>query len=191
MSRRITCLIAASTLVVGAAVAVPTATAAAPKHEGTHVSKTATTVSVPDPQQLITVLNQVEKRIQQAQSSGKMAPHDLAGLDTLFSSVEVSVLALLNAVTSTVGLPSIPGLPKSADLPAAKQLEKNVKAALAKVAPADLGGLGSLLGSVVGVVMGLLNTLTGLLGLPALPGLPPLPPLPPVGGLPIPPVPGS
>ncbi|HZE50398.1 MAG TPA: hypothetical protein VE074_12600, partial [Jatrophihabitantaceae bacterium] len=79
MSRRITSLLAATTLVAGLAVSVPTARAI-PSHNGA-VDTAKTTATAPqsatDAQQLIKLLNQVEKQIKQAQKSGKVSPHDL------------------------------------------------------------------------------------------------------------------
>jgi len=53
---------------------------AIPSHNGA-VDTAKTTATAPirtDAQQLIKLLNQVEKQIKQAQKSGKVSPHDLA-----------------------------------------------------------------------------------------------------------------
>src|SRR6266498_594059 len=146
MSRRITSLLAASTLVAGLAVGVPAARAIPSDHGAADTVKTTatTTQSTPDPQKLIALLGQVEREIKHAQQTGKVSPHDVGGLSSLISGIEASVLGLLNTVTTSLGLPPLPGLPGTSGLPAATQLEQSVKDAMAKMSPADLGGLGGL-----------------------------------------------
>jgi len=143
MSRRITTLLAAPVLVAGLAVGVPTAVSQPVDHAAadTATTSTATTQTTPSPQQLISLLTKSETTLKQPQKSGKVSPHDLLGLESLLSGVELNVLALLNQVATSVGMPALPGLPGSTQLPVAPKLEQQVKAGKYIVAaPADAAG---------------------------------------------------